>query len=247
MSIAPCPTPTISAAAPVRVAASSAFSTSSPASTSPITASASSSTPSKRTWLARLASTRRRGSAVTPLASFGTANSVRPPSVFAETMLMSATWPWRTKSFLPSRRKPLPLRVAVVATRSGRCFAPSSIASATIASPPAIAGSQRPACVPPACASAATAPTLVARKGEGVRLRPISSSTMPATVCPRPSPPCSSGTSIPGRPISTNWCHSSREKPVSSAWSRSLRMCDTGACSATKGATLSLSIAWSSL
>src|SRR3546814_2587786 len=102
-----------------------------------------------------------------PFASFGTANRVMPPSVFAATMLMSATCPWRTKLFLPSRRKPLPARVAVVAIRSGRCLAPSSIASATIVSPDAIEGSQRPACVPPALASAATAPTLVDRKGDG--------------------------------------------------------------------------------
>src|SRR3546814_3386995 len=78
-----------------------------------------------------------------------TANKVIPPSVFAATMLISATWPWRTKLFLPSNRNPLPARVAVDAMRSGRCLAPSSIASATIASPEANAESQRTARAPP--------------------------------------------------------------------------------------------------
>src|SRR3546814_1790375 len=64
-------------------------------------------------------------------------------------------------------------------------------------------------------ASAATAPTLVDRKGEGVRLRPISSSTMPASIWPMPSPPCASGTSMPGRPISVNCAHRRSEEHTS--------------------------------
>ena len=54
----------------------------------------------------------------------------------------------------------------------------------------------------PACASALAAMTELVRNGDGVRLRPISSSTMPASTWPMPSPPSASGTSRPVKPIS---------------------------------------------
>ncbi len=246
MSIAAEPTPIISAAAPTRPASSSFERTAQPPSTSPITASASTSTPSKATWLASDASSNRRGSLVWP-ASFGTANRVRPsvspaaPAVRAATIIMSATWPFNTNALVPDSLKPLPERSAFSAVASGRCLAPSSIASATIAAPLAIFGSHSSDNRPLAF-SASTAATAVVRNGDGVRLRPISSSTIPASTWPRPRPPFASGTMMPVKPISANCFHRSRLKPVSSLLSRSVRRCLTGAASAMNGAAVSRSI-----
>ena len=64
----------------------------------------------------------------------------------------------------------------------------------------------------------ATAPTAastaVERNGDGIRVRPISSITTPASTQPSPLPPNSSGTSRPENPISAKAFHSSRENPV---------------------------------
>src|SRR5205809_4522660 len=54
-------------------------------------------------------------------------------------------------------------------------------------------------------------------------------------------PPNASGVRMPVKPISANFFHSSREKPVSSRESRSLRRCDTGALAARKPRALSRS------
>ncbi len=62
-----------------------------------------------------------------------------------------------------------------------------------------------------------------------------------------PSPPSASPIRMPVKPISAKLFHRSREKPAASLSSRSLRMCDTGACSATKSRAVSRSIVCSSL
>ena len=73
--------------------------------------------------------------------------------------------------------------------------------------------------------SASTAATAVVRKGEGDRLRPISSSTTPASTWPRPSPPWSSPIRMPVKPISANCFHRSRRKPVGVVRRRAARAC----------------------
>ena len=70
-------------------------------------------------------------------------------------------------------------------------LAPSSYGATVVftatVSPAMMPGNQRSACAVPF--SASTAATAVERKGEGDRLRPISSSTTPASTWPRPRPP----------------------------------------------------------
>ena len=51
------------------------------------------------------------------------------------------------------------------------------------------------------------------RNGEGVRLRPTSSSTIPASTWPMPSPPSASATRIPVKPSSANCFHKAWPKP----------------------------------
>ncbi len=209
-SIAPAPTPSSSDAAPVRTASSMRDSGAQPVPTSPITASASTATPSKVIRAARLASASRSGAACSPSAPRSTANRVIPssspgsPPLRAATISRSAAWPCCTKLLAPVRRKPLPERSARSAVRAGRWCGPSSIASAATASPDRMRGSQLARCAALPCLSAVTAPTAVERKGDGVRLRPTSSSTIPASTAPSPSPPSASSIRMPVKPISPN-------------------------------------------
>ncbi len=95
--------------------------------------------------------------------------------------------------------------------------------------------------------NADAASTAVDRNGDGIRVRPISSITTPASTQPSPLPPKSSGTSKPENPISAKVFQSSRENPVASFASRSCRRCDTGALSLMRPRALSRSIDCSSV
>ena len=189
-----------------------------------------------------------------PFALGSTRNSVSPsrspaaPAVRAATIKRSATWPSTTKALSPLSLKPLPERTACIFVMSGRCFVPSSIASAASSEPFAIFGrcSDFCAALPPRD-KAEAASTAVARNGDGIKVRPISSITTPASIQPRPLPPKFSGTSRPENPISANAFHNSRENPVVSFASRSCRRCDTGALSLMRPRALSRSIDCSSL
>src|SRR5205085_12017916 len=117
--------------------------------------------------------------------------------------------------------KPLPERTACILVCSGRCLAPSSIASEASNEPSEIFGKCSDFCAAlPARNSAEQASTAVERNGEGIKLRPISSITTPASTQPRPLPPNSSGTSRPENPISAKVFQSSRENPLASLLSR---------------------------
>ena len=59
------------------------------------------------------------------------------------TRVTSAEAPWTTNCLRPDRLKPLPERSARIAIASGRCLAPSSIASAATVSPARMPGYQR--------------------------------------------------------------------------------------------------------
>ena len=231
MSIAPPPTPTASAAAPARPAASIFDTTAQPLSTSPMTLPPSTSTPEKSQCAAIALSTSRTESRVRPAASVGTAKTVRPcvspadPEVRATTISASAEPPCRTARLRPSSRKPLPDFSAVIAILAGSCLAPSSIAMPSTVSPATMPGSQRARRSSSAAASAVTPTSPVDRKGDGVRLRPISSITTPASTAPMPSPPSASLASIPAKPISPNWRHRSWPKPSLHCMSRQWRSC----------------------
>ena len=157
-------------------------------------------------------------------------------------------WPSTTKAFSPLSLKPLPERTACMLVCSGRCFAPSSIASAASSEPSEIFGRYCDFCASlPPRDSAEAASTAVARNGDGIKVRPISSITTPASTQPSPLPPNASGTSRPENPISANAFHRSREKPVASLLSRNCRRCDTGALSLIRPRALSRSIDCSSV
>ena len=240
------PTPTSSAAAPVRPALSTRVRISPPPPTSPTTASASTATLSKVIRAPMLLSARRTPSTSRPLASFSTANRVRPSSVFAATRVTSAEAPWTTNCLLPDRRKPLPERSARIAIASGRCLAPSSIAIAPTVSPASRPGNQRSRSALPL--SASTKATALVRKGDGVRLRPISSSTIPASTWPRPRPPSASSIRMPVKPISANCFHRPWPKPSLQPLSRQWRSCFAIApSSAMKLRAVSRSMDWSSV
>ena len=191
-------------------------------------------------------------SALSPSASCGTANSVSPsvspaaPAVRAATISRSALPPCTTKRLAPVSRKPLPARSARIAVAAGRCLPPSSTAIAIVAAPATIRGYQRSRTAASAWASAVTPATAVDRNGDGVRVRPAASSTMPASTWPSPDPPCASGTSTPASPISPNRAHRSRDQPIGSSASRSARRC-FGPSSASIGATMSCNMIWSSV
>ena len=78
-----------------------------------------------------------------PLALGSTRNSVSPsrspaaPAVRAATISRSAVWPSTTKALSPFSLNPLPERTACILVCSGRCLAPSSIASAASSEPSA--------------------------------------------------------------------------------------------------------------
>ena len=189
-----------------------------------------------------------------PLALGSTRNSVSPlrspaaPAVRAATIRRPATCPSTTKALAPLSLKPLPERTACILVCSGRCFAPSSMASAASSEPSDIFGKRSDFCAAlPPRDNADAASTAVDRNGDGIRVRPISSMTMPASTQPRPLPPKSSGTSNPENPISAKARHRSREKPVASLPSRNCRRCDTGALSLMRPRALSRSIDCSSL
>ena len=95
--------------------------------------------------------------------------------------------------------------------------------------------------------SAEAASTEVARNGDGIKVRPISSMTMPASTQPSPLPPNWSGTNRPEKPISAKVVQSSREKPVASLLSRKDRRCATGALSLMRPRALSRSMDCSSV
>ena len=189
-----------------------------------------------------------------PLLLGSTRNKVRPllspaaPALRAATIRRSATWPSTTSAFEPESLKPLPERTALSAVCSGRCLAPSSIASAAINSPFEILGRCSDFCaVLPPRDRAEAASTAVDKNGDGIRVRPISSITTPASTQPSALPPNSSGTRSPAKPISANSFQSSREKPAASLASRSCRRCDTGALSEIRPRALSRSIDCSSV
>jgi hypothetical protein len=180
----------------------------------------------------------------------GTANRVTPsaspslPAVRAATIRASAEAPWTTKSLRPERRKPLPAFSARQAMRSGRCLGPSSIATASTVSPAITPGSQRPRSSSDPADSAVTPMTAVVRNGEGVRLRPISVSTMPASTWPIASPPSASAARMPVRPSSANCFHSAWPNPSGQLMSRQWRSCCLiPPSSAMKPVTVSASIA----
>ena len=127
-------------------------------------------------------------SIATPLALGSTRNSVSPsrspaaPAVRAATMKRSATWPSTTSALAPESLKPLPARTACRLVCSGRCLAPSSIASAASSEPSEIFGRYSDFCAAlPPRVSAEAATTPVARNGDGIKVRPISSITTPAS------------------------------------------------------------------
>ena len=158
-----------------------------------------------------------------PLALGSTKNSVSPlrspaaPPVRAATIRRSAVWPSTTKALAPLSLKPLPERTACNLICSGRCLAPSSIASAASSEPSAIFGRWAAFCASlPPRESAEAASTAELRNGDGISVRPISSITTPASTQPSPLPPKFSGTSRPQKPISANAFQSSRENPVAS-------------------------------
>ena len=157
-------------------------------------------------------------------------------------------WPSTTKALAPLSLKPLPERTACNLVCSGRCFAPSSIASAASSEPSEIFGRCAAFCASlPPRVSADAASTAVDRNGDGISVRPISSITTPASTQPSPLPPKFSGTSRPEKPISANAFQSSRENPVASLLSRKLRRCDTGALSLIRPRALSRSMDCSSV
>ena len=193
-------------------------------------------------------------SIATPLALGSTRNSVSPlrspaaPPVRPATIRRSAVWPSTTKALAPLSLKPLPERTACSLVCSGRCFAPSSIASAASSEPSEIFGRCADFCASlPPRDSAEAASTAVDRNGDGIRVRPISSITTPASTQPSPLPPKFSGTSRPEKPISANAFQRSRENPVASLLSRKLRRCDTGALSLIRPRALSRSMDCSSV
>src|SRR5579871_2943426 len=193
-------------------------------------------------------------SVATPFVLGSTRNSVSPsrspaePAVRAATIRRSATWPSTTNAFEPFSRKPLPDRAASSFVCSGRCFVPSSTASAASNSPAEIFGKCSDFCAAlPPRESAEAASTAVERNGDGTRVRPISSITTPASTQPRPLPPKLSGTRSPQKPISAKVFQRSREKPVASLASRKCRKCDTGALSLMRPRALSRSIDCSSV
>ena len=181
-----------------------------------------------------------------------TANNVRPsvsptaPAVRAATISMSDDVPCTTNCFCPVSLKPLPLRSATQAIFSGRCFTPSSIAMPITVSPAKMPGNQRSRIALSASFNASTAATDVVRNGEGDRLRPISSSTIPASIWPMPMPPSASGMRMPVKPISANCFHRPWLKPSLQPMSRNLRKWVTGASLAMKSRALSRSMFWSS-
>ena len=127
-------------------------------------------------------------------------------------------WPSTTKALAPFSPKPLPDRTACIVVCSGRCFGALRRSRALrAATPSAIFGrcSDFCAALPPRD-SADAASTAVDRNGDGIRLRPISSITTPASTQPSPLPPKFSGTSSPANPISAKARHRSRENPVAS-------------------------------
>ncbi len=157
-------------------------------------------------------------------------------------------WPSTTNALSPLSLKPLPERTACRLVCSGRCFAPSSTASAASSEPSDILGRCCAFCASlPPRDKADAASTLVARNGDGIKVRPISSITMPASTQPSPLPPNCSATSRPEKPISAKVFHSSREKPVASLLSRKCRRCDTGALSLIRPRALSRSMDCSSV
>ena len=170
------------------------------------------------------------------------------PAVRAVTIRRSAVWPSTTNDLSPTSLKPLPERRACIFVISGRCLDPSSTASAASSEPLAIFGKCSAFCAAlPPRDSAEAARTEVARNGDGIKLRPISSITTPASTQPRPLPPNCSGTSRPENPISAKVFQRSREKPVASFVSRRCRKCDTGALSPIKSRALSRNIDCSSV
>ena len=197
-------------------------------------------------------STSRAASIDNPAASFSTANRVRPsvspaaPAVRAAMISMSDDVPCTTNCLWPDSLNPLPLRSALQAIFSGLCLMPSSIARPITVSPAKIPGNQRSRMALSASFNASTAATEVDRNGEGDRLRPISSSTIPASIWPMPMPPSASGIRIPVKPISANCFHKSWLKPSLQPMSRNLRKWVTGASLAMKSRALSRSIVWSS-
>ena len=157
-------------------------------------------------------------------------------------------WPSTTNAFAPLSLKPLPERTACSLVCSGRCFAPSSIASAASSEPSEIFGRCAAFCASlPPRVSADAASTAVERNGDGISVRPISSITTPASTQPSPLPPKFSGTSRPEKPISANAFQSSRENPVASLHRASCRRCDTGALSLIRPRALSRSMDCSSV
>jgi len=77
--------------------------------------------------------------------------------------------------------------------------------------PSASAGSQRACCASLPASAMAAAAIVFATRGEGNRLRPVSSSSTTRSTQPRPAPPWASGIVRPTQPSSAIWPQSGFE------------------------------------
>jgi hypothetical protein len=155
-----------------------------------------------------VASIERRGRTVTPGAAVSTTSRVSPSAgssaVRAATTIHDAVCASGTNSFSPWSSQASPLRRAGIRTPPAS-QRPLSSTSATVAcaEPFAIDGSSRAAwAASPLAATVIPARPTEDTKGEGIRWRPISSSTTVRSTRPSPSPPCASAKGIAVQPNS---------------------------------------------
>ena len=179
---------------------------------------------------------------VNPALLAAISNRVSPPSVRARTSTRSARPPSTTNAFCPFSWKPVPSAVATSCVLSGANFACSSIASAYMDCPLAIACIAR---VAPACRKAVAAMTAVDRNGLVANVFPISWASTQAAENPISLPPASTGIKIPAQPMSTI-CVQSTGSWVSPA-SRSVRKWPIGAAPSRKPRAISASMVSSSV
>jgi hypothetical protein len=134
-----------------------------------------------------------------------------------------------------------PLRRARVRTRSTGSPCPCSSSATVPRNVPAASGANSSCSSSRSAASVAS--TADEKNGPGNGSRPISSITTTMSTSPRPSPPWSSGTSMPVQPISAMRCQSSSVKPRSS--SAIARMYAPDASLVRKARTASRNASWS--
>ena len=188
-----------------------------------------------------------------PPAPFSTANRVMPsvspgePAVRAATTIMSADAPWTTNCLAPLSTKPLPCALGLAA-RSLRGVA-LALVDRERERPLRRRGcrdtSARHAPCPRSRAHAATA---VVRNGEGVRLRPISSSTSAGLDRAEAEPAVALGDADAGQAELAELLPQAVPKPSLQPVSRQWRSClAMPPSSARKLAAVSCSIFWSSV